>query len=52
MKADDTDGSCSTSGEKTKKYRALLGWPEERRLLDKLYAQMGFSTIKTDIKGI
>jgi hypothetical protein len=38
--------------EKTKKYRALLGRPEERRLLDKPHAQMGFYTIKTDIKGI
>jgi hypothetical protein len=35
-----------------KKYRALLGRPEERRLLDKPYAQLGFNTIKTDIKGI
>lgn len=51
MKDYETDGPCSMRGEKIKKYRALLG-TEERRLLDKPYAQMGFNTIKTDIKGI
>jgi hypothetical protein len=46
MKDDETDGSCSTNGEKTSTHTALLGRPEERRLLDKPHGRMGVNTIK------
>jgi hypothetical protein len=47
---DETDRACSTSGEKINIYRALLGRPEERRLLDKPYAQMGVILLKVVLK--